>query len=310
MENKKNSKMLVIIISVVVAVIVIAVVAVVLIRSNLFGGKKEVEIYQGEIEYPNAAELINSNVEKYYGAKVTNYIANGIQGWEVFHSDGKNVYLIATNYINVDKLPQTKSGIKITQGKSEMSAALDTVINDEDYSKGSASILTENPARKWLSYLETQTSSNNNMKAVAYLMDTNVWSEFLDDTGYASWAIGGPTIDMLIASYNRKAGQDYRLKVENEIGYQISRYGGVNWANYCYMSTSDSLYVLPTTSGATGMWLASPSASQNDLLMAIDYNSTINYHSYDSLNVGFRPVVCLNSSVKLQENADGTVTLK
>ena len=45
-------------------------------------------------------------------------------------------------------------------------------------------------------------------------------------------------------------------------GYKISKDNGENWStSYSAMlSTSDSLYVLPSSKGANAMWVASPSA--------------------------------------------------
>ena len=45
---------------------------------------------------------------------------------------------------------------------------------------------------------------HSNMGAVAYMLDTNVWSTFTDSAGKAEYAIGGPTLDLFCASYNQK----------------------------------------------------------------------------------------------------------
>ena len=68
------------------------------------------------------------------------------------------------------------------------------------------------------------------MKAIAYLLDTDVWNVYKADK--AEYAIGGPTVELLMASYNNKKGTDYQAKAVSKIGYQISEDGGANWANY------------------------------------------------------------------------------
>ena len=69
------------------------------------------------------------------------------------------------------------------------------------------------------------------MKAVAYRVDTDVWNVYRADK--AEYAIGGPTVEMLMESYSKKMGVDYQAKATNVKGYQISKDGGANWASYC-----------------------------------------------------------------------------
>ena len=213
-----------------------------------------------------SAKEVADNAAEYYGKNVTNYTANGISDWKIFHSDGTNIYLISSEYLPIDKIPATKGGSAIvsTDSKWPKGASLSPAVNDSNYSSGSDSISSNNPARKWLkSYLDSYKSSNDNMKAVAYMFDTDIWTVYKTDK--AEYAIGGPTVEMLFASYNKKMGADYQAKATSATGYQISKDGGVNWD--CFyremFSKSEILYVLPEylISGADCMWLASPSAA-------------------------------------------------
>ena len=47
-------------------------------------------------------------------------------------------------------------------------------------------------------------STNGNMKAVAYMMDTTAWNSKFLDNDKADYVIGGPTIELLFKSYNEK----------------------------------------------------------------------------------------------------------
>lgn len=58
-----------------------------------------------------AAEKVAEDTD-YYGKKITNYEANGVSDWKIFYSDGNNVYIIASDYVDVDKLPSTSKGHK------------------------------------------------------------------------------------------------------------------------------------------------------------------------------------------------------
>ena len=63
----------------------------------------------------NAAEVANHPVV-YCGKEVTGYTCDnsaGVNKWKIYHSDGKNIYLIADNYITAEYIP-TKDGATMT----------------------------------------------------------------------------------------------------------------------------------------------------------------------------------------------------
>ena len=257
-----------------------------------------------------SAKEVADNAATYYGATVTNYSANGVSDWKIFHSDGTNIYLISSEYIPVDKIPKTKGGSKIANASSSLpkSASLNSAANDSNYSNGSQSISESNPARKWLkSYLDNYSSTDDNMKEIAYLLDTDVWNVYKTDKSV--YAIGGPTVEMLMASYSNKLGVDYQAKATSEKGYQMSSDGGVNWADSVMISTSETLYVLNSSSGAHAMWLSSPSTASNGVLYVLS-SGFVGYNGFAINRIGLRPVVALKSEVSLTRNADGSVTLK
>ena len=260
----------------------------------------------------SAGEVAN-NPGEYYGKTVTNYSANGVSDWKIFHSDGKNIYLISSDYIPVDKIPATKGGNTFTSVVYAKSANLAPAANDLNYNDGSESISSNNPARKWLNlYLGSYKSSGKNMRSVAYMLDTDVWNVYKTDK--AKYAIGGPTIEMFMESYSKKNNVDYKARVESLNGYQISKDGGENWANNYpgIISKSDTLYLLEngTKSGSDAMWFASPSATNLYNVMYVRCDGEVFYSSYDGVGIGFRPVVCLKSEISITNNEDGSVTLK
>ena len=266
------------------------------------------------------AEKVEANVAEYYGKSITNYSANGVTDWKIFHSDGKNVYIIASEYVPVSTLP-AKSGYSLTKGSYERTAYFNSNVLGE-YS-GSSDITDEKIKalnKSYFDYLEEKNtvSENNNMRTVAYMLDTGIWSTF--KTKKAEYAIGGPTVEMLMASYSKKYasnGIDYRARAKNTTGYEISNDGGVaSWELYYsgMLSTNDSLYVLPSsgstlesgkTSGANAMWLASPSAGNPNDVMGVGSNGRMNYYYYGHPCIGFRPLVCLKSDIQLEADGDG-----
>ena len=257
------------------------------------------------------AEKAKEDPAKYYGAKVTNYTANGISDWRIFYSDGNNVYLITTEYVDPAKLPSKGEGDnppKPVQGDATnypKAARFNNVLGK--YS-GSANI-TDKKMKAFNSdyFDQNYTSTNNNMKAVAYMLDKDIWSDFVNRT-VAEYAVGGPSIEMLLKSYCEKVPEKkelYKTQASSATGYQVSNNGGTSYDNWIsgMLSTSEDLYVLPQNKGANAMWLASPSAYNSNDVMAVYYDGYVygyGYNSYDA-GIGFRPLVCLNSNILLNE---------
>lgn len=254
------------------------------------------------------------NPSKYYGKKV-NYSANEISDWKIFHSDGTNIYLISSDYIPVNKLPIPNNGQRIVNTNSTYpkGAPLTNAGNALGYVSGTGSIASDNPARKWLStYLNSYTSDNLNIRAVAYLIDTKIWKTFVNEA-YADYAIGGPTIDMFFSSYNKLYKVNYQAKVVGIGGYKVSADGN-NFVIQCnnMFNKNDSLYVLPLANGAYGMWVASPTYvnSNYDDVITVNNDGMLNYFFYQNNasypgSIGYRPIVCLKSSAKLVETSNG-----
>ena len=255
------------------------------------------------------AKVVEANVEDYYGKSITNYSANGVEDWKIFHSDGKNVYIIASDYVPVDKLPETSKKHKPTNADSSYpkAAPFDNVINDYTGSANITDKIIKALNKSYFDYLEKHNtvSENNNMRAVAYMLDTGIWSSF--KTEEAEYVVGGPTVEMLMASYNKSHNEEYKARASSATGYQISKDGGVNWmTRYDKMlSTSDSLYVIVSSSNALAMWLASPSDYSTDYVMNVHYNGNVSHHSYSNTKIGFRPIVCLKSDIQLEADGAG-----
>ena len=242
------------------------------VENKVISQKEKEWLKETEIkEYAKtAAEKVYEDTS-YYGKRITNYSANGVDKWKIFYSDGKNVYLIASDYVDVSKLPTTSAGHKPEKISSSYptGAPFDNIINDYT---GSANI-TEKKIKALNSdyFNKGYTSTNPNMRAVAYMLDTGIWSDFAGEK--AEYAIGGPTVEILMASYSKKYGVDYKARASSATGYQISKDGGVNWANYDYtgiINVNDNLYI---SNGDT--WLASPSASGIDAVMGLNVNANV-----------------------------------
>ena len=245
------------------------------------------------------AQEIASNPDKYYGKTVSGYEAanSSVVGWKIFYAGNEfssdnsyHVYLIADNYIPRENIPQSSGGHSLNAGRYPRAAYFTNIL--KDYS-GSSSITNAQIKKLNNDYFtKNYSNTNENMKAVAYMLDTNAWSTYKGAN--ADYAVGGPSIEMLMESYSQKHGVDYTTKAKNSTGYQISTDGGSNWKDSMtssseYLSKSDSLYVITSNSNAHAYWVASPSASSSNNVMFVNYNGYVLISRYSSNYLRFPP---------------------
>ena len=259
-----------------------------------------------KLNQKTGAEKAKENPQNYYGAKVKYTAPNGVNDWKIFYSDGSNVYIITSEYVDPDNLPE-KDGVKPVK-LDNINDSKDANFNNNLLSKYSGSTsITDNKMKAFNSdYFEKKYSSAGaNMKAVAYMLDKEIWSELYANTLVAEYAVGGPSIEMILKSYSEKKNVDYRAMAVSEVGYQISKDGGANWinSNSTMFDRKASLYVLTSSSGASSMWLASPSAERDYCLLVVGENyGSVGSNWTGNPYSGFRPLVCLNSNVLLKWN--------
>ena len=287
------------------------------------------EIYDGEIKEPTlkAGDMSEEQKKELIGKYVTNYepasnaaivTEEGIPGkWMIFNIDDKNIYLIASDYIT--EVPYGKSGTNkpsIGSGSDPRGVSFTNILND--YPGGSAEITDSKIQALNDSYFSQNfTSAEDNMKAVAYMLDTNAWSGFREE-GVAEYAIGGPTIELLFEAYNKAhpdenykdKGGKYKARAKSATGYEISANGGNTWSNYTinsaeHLNGEARTFVINSDTNAQGMWLASPSAYWSLTVMSVaDDGGVGNGRDYRITFFGFRPLVCLGSSIELKKTGD------
>ena len=296
-------------------------------KAEYGGAKMKVsDIYSGEIIEKRymAADIANATQEEkqsIYGATVTGYTLPSETttdvGWKIFYADNSNIYLIADNYVERNNLPNstTESGVvtanKPNDGYSHCarSAYFTNILGDY---AGSSRITDSRLKALNNDYFNTKnySSTNDNMKSVAYMMDTTAWNSKFLDNNKADYCIGGPSVELLFKSYNEKYKTAYESQASSDTGYQIRKTSSDSWTNTSYgsmLSTSDPLYVITPASNAYAYWLTSPSAANYIGVMNVNSNGgvfssgVVNNDSYYGVSFGFRPLVCLKSNVKLQK---------
>ena len=270
------------------------------------------------------ASNIKSNPSEYYGKnvnyspEVTNH-GNGqkesVTGWKVFFADDDNIYLISQNFIKCDLLAGVGLYPNATRPHYVINAdnggGNDTRVNFDNYdlrqiySNGSSNV--NDTAKSWLDqyYNKNFSSSNDNMKITAYLMDTAVWSEYAQ-LNIADYAIGSPTLQMIAASYNSLHPNTIITDAQSATGYRVQNTDGWMDTNRNGLDRNNSLYVADSS---RVLWLASPSDADGICMVNLypgnsESSAGIGNDNFYADNNGLRPIVRLNSSVKLTLSND------
>ena len=146
-----------------------------------------------------------------YGEKVVNYThPASARTWRIFHADSDNIYLISDDYIKQGEEPKKNGETIIIYNYWIDKHSLNFNPNEleSQYPNGLASIssLNTNIINKWFKkysayYNGNYSNSTEGMRTIAYMLDTEIWNGLFRGAD-AEYAIGGPTLEMFIASWN------------------------------------------------------------------------------------------------------------
>ena len=247
----------------------------------------------GVEKIPEIIAKIRANPQAYYGKKVTNYKAS---------DSDTNTYRI----FYVDKDNYFKDGYNTIYLKADFSDG--DVTCSTSYDANQTLIKKMNPL--WATKgntvaAKTTTISNTNEKAAAWLCDPSKWTAYCD-TDKANYAIGGPSVEMYVKSYNQTHGDDalgcqyqtntvpgYIYKVKDTI-QNSGWYTNDNTLDYSM--TYKSMYCGQNGKRTGSWWLASPSAHSSISVCDVGGSNARLYgnnYYYDDV---VSPLVSLKSS--------------
>ena len=160
-------------------------------------------------------------------------------------------------------------------------------------------------------------NSNENSRAVSTLINTANWDGYVN-TSYADYAIGAPTLEMWVASWNAAYGDKLKLYTnKNSNGYYVGTGSNsttsynqyitsvTNWQkNTLYFPHGNSVY-----SNCYGNWLASPSATYDSDLMDVYFSGDVDGSNYRNGDLCARPLVHLKTGTRVQK-VDGVWRIK
>ena len=234
-------------------------------------------VLKSNIEFDKLRSLYGKVVKNYSG-----YIDTNVTEWKLFYVDEENrdAFIISSNVLPI---PQpTSNGIPLISK------------TNVEYS-GSNSVANFEYGRKynglWLNSCKEEVTLEST-KAVAYLCDPNNWEIY--KTGKARYAAGGPTMEMVVASFYQKQIRQFKNNSYTEEGSSI-----LNTDEYGYPKVIESKIESTFYNPGTPYWIASPTNNQDDGLRIIQKNNGvvgINASRYYRNWCGLRPVVCIPAS--------------
>ena len=243
---------------------------------------------------------IAANKEKYYGKVAENYTQGGLT-YRIFYVDTENKFGDGANTVYL------KADYKNTKSLTTDISSLTT----DDIQK------FKNMNPKWAAQRgSAQSEWKSNEKGAAWLCAPSQWTTYVDNTK-ATYAIGGPSVEMYIASYNDvphtevgnyTLGAEYKNDGGNH-GYIYTLNGAQSTiSNSDYNTGTDSLdykgynsmYAGKNGSKTGYWWLASPSSNNSGSVCYVyGYNASLDYIDY-SFTHGVGPLVSLKSGIPVQ----------
>ena len=262
-----------------------------------------VENVKVSASYSNVtAAMVASEPSKYYGLKVTNYTSkNGQNDWRIFYSDGTQIFLITGDYIDTTATDRISSATGMTTSGYNAYWSSAPAFQTVD-----STTLTRFKATEY-----TLQSGIDNSKCVSTLLNDNNWSGYKDSGNKAEKAIGSPTVEMWMDSWNarypKSSDKIYRKASTSTSypGYYVgtSQDPTTTSIDYSVMSAKEGynnkLYYPHTSSynNCAGYWLASPSAYVSEYVLLVHFSGDVNINIYNYSYLGVRPVVSLNSGI-------------
>ena len=284
-------------------------------REGGSGGNQGTTIKINGTDLSTAVANLKSNeaLKDYYG-QTTDFTSVAGVTWDLFYDDADNYYLIASDYVPVSTLGSElnkESGDPTQKYKAGFATYSNStysgqIMDNTPWSNGTqSSTITGNSLTnkylKWVNSNLVTTQNNVNMRAVSYMMDTSKWSAFAGGVTGA-YAIGGPTIELFVNSYNAKhdiklgtygtSANDITSENANSTGYKV-KLETENWNDYCENFTVNRTWVIMGGSKAYGYWLASPSSESYNCILVVVNHGRIDGDVANESDYGFRPIVVI-----------------
>ena len=278
--------------------------------------------------------VICSNAKNYIGKTITNYTnsSGSDVGWQILDCNNNSLYLIANNYIHIDHVPYKKIKPEVIYNDNNYIIKISPT--EHDYDGGNKLINKDTTIKPYLKYIykfaeKFPNQDHPSARFAAYMLDTNIWKKYKGE--FADFAIGGPTIELFVSSYNKRHTSPtlqynvyftgYGLKLSTEPSFKASNppNSGEDWlfkngGGYDY---GDRLFYL-NNNRAQGITFAA-AGSDNfedhgtgnlDNIWGISSWYGLNADNYFQRQAGLRPVVKIKDNVGLLQDGTGYKLVK
>lgn len=241
----------------------------------------------GEITAVNYGDYIDYPIDLNEDGDTTN-------DWRIFYNEKGNTFIIAADFVS-----NNSKYLKLDEIDMDVIGVYNTYWNDEPiYEEIESSVAIK--FKFGINYDELK--HEGEMGAVSKLLNTSAWSNLVTEDLKKSGAeaIGAPTIEMFVASWNAKGYEALYCDNSNEIGYYIG-FDPKPTTSSIYLTDSDTLYFPPLTdqiqiTDVWAYWIASPST--NGIMgVRLDTGLVGSYDNYWN-SMALRPVVCLPATVQ------------
>ena len=245
------------------------------------------ELYTNSTTGGEVTEVTAAN----YGDKVDGYISQKEKNeginliWRIFYDDDNYVYLISSkedgsNTVDSCKLNQYPGSTKTYNGS-------------EDIKNTDKDGFLQSLNSQWFAALNGTPSTIRNAKAVAYLMDQDVWDEYKDSEGNAVYALGGPTYELYANSYNKTSIANSREHQIVTTDCTSTGYREKTSAGWLSAEFNNGIY---NNGRSSFWWLASPGVLDKYQVLEVSGDSGYLYYGNVSSRNGLRPIVIIPKS--------------
>lgn len=168
-----------------------------------------------------------------YGKKFDYSVeVNGVKvdDWKVFLKDEDGIYIITSDYLPIEALG-SKDNAESIVSKTGLNVARKYSVMFNDSRSFPAQTMNDEVIKKYVKEHTTSNYSAYLRNNVTPILNSDNWKEFVDEEQGASYAIGTPTVEMFVKSWNDGTAKDtnkaiissritdtYELKIDSASG--------------------------------------------------------------------------------------------
>ena len=276
---------------------------------NWKDSEKQENVKIGKIYKNITAQMVAEHPEIYYGLTVTNYESqNGQKDWKIFYSDWNenpddaHIFLITGDLADLSQTDRLDVNTRIVLGENNKYRVRWNTSNLPEFESDiEDKVLTRFKAK---GYNINKYKDKSNSKCISDLLNSNYWMKYKDNGDKAEYAIGSPTIEMWMDSWN-----NLYKDIDGSLYYKVGKAGydvgtDIDKVRYCIdhdvmekkKGFNNKLYYL---GDSKGYLLASTSnfGDKYDRTMGTFSSGEIGQNYYEYAGYGLRPVVSLNKDV-------------